>query len=158
MNDNMEPGDMMVIDDHINLMGSNPLVGPNLKEFGPRFPDMSNAYNKTLSDKLFETMTKHKVRVHRGVYCAVSGPTYETPAEIKYLKIIGGNAVGMSTAPEVIAANHMGLRVCAVSCITNKAAGLSKQKLSHDDVTETAKKVESLFSSFVTDFISNISP
>jgi purine-nucleoside phosphorylase len=157
MNENMESGDMMVIDDHINLMGSNPLTGPNLKQLGPRFPDMTEAYDKVLSNKLYETMNKHKIRTHRGVYCAVSGPTYETPAEIRYLKAIGGNAVGMSTAPEVIAANHLGLRVCAVSCITNKAAGLSKQKLSHDEVTETAKKVEVLFSAFVTDFISNIS-
>jgi purine-nucleoside phosphorylase len=152
----MNPGDFMILEDHINLMGANPLTGPNVSELGPRFPDMTEAYDKGLRQKLEIAMKKNSVVFHKGVYCAVSGPTYETPAEVRYLRLIGGSAVGMSTVPEVIAANHLGLKVCAVSCITNKAAGISSQKLSHNEVTDTAKKVESQFSGFVVDFITSL--
>jgi purine-nucleoside phosphorylase len=152
----MNPGDFMIIEDHINLMGVNPLTGPNTSELGPRFPDMTEAYDKGLRQQLEAAMKKNSVNYHKGIYCAVSGPTYETPAEVRYLRLIGGSAVGMSTVPEVIAANHLGLNVCAVSCITNKAAGISSQKLSHSEVTETAKKVETQFSSFVADFITSL--
>lgn len=154
--ENMQAGDFMIIEDHINLMGTNPLMGPNIKELGPRFPDMTEAYDKRLIALLEDLLLKQGICYHKGVYCGVSGPTYETPAEVRYLKLIGGKAVGMSTVPETIAANHLGLRVAALSCITNLAAGISVQKLSHEEVTETAKRVESQFSSLLTEFISQI--
>jgi purine-nucleoside phosphorylase len=149
----MKPGDFMIIEDHINLMGDNPLKGPNIAQLGPRFPDMSEAYDRKLNDKMAVVLEKHGVRYSRGIYCGVSGPTYETPAEVRYLQQMGGRAVGMSTVPESIAANHLGLRVCALSCITNPAAGISKQKLSHEEVTQTAKMVEDKFSAFLKDFV-----
>ncbi len=152
----MRPGDFMIIDDHINLMGDNPLKGPNIKEFGPRFPDMTEAYDRKLSTKMNEVLLAMKVKFYRGVYCGVSGPTYETPSEVRYLQMLGGKAVGMSTVPETIAANHLGLRVCALSCITNLAAGLSQNKLSHEEVTETARAVEAKFGQFLVDFISRV--
>ena len=152
----MLPGDFMIIDDHINLMGDNPLKGPNIKEFGPRFPDMTEAYDRKLATKMSDVLTAMSAKFFRGVYCGVSGPTYETPAEVRYLQLLGGKAVGMSTVPETIAANHLGLRVCALSCITNLAAGLSQNKLSHDEVTETARAVEAKFGKFLVDFISTI--
>jgi purine-nucleoside phosphorylase len=152
----MRPGDFMVIEDHINLMGDNPLKGPNIEEFGPRFPDMTEAYDRKLSAKMDEIFKKMETKFFRGVYCGVSGPTYETPAEVRYLQQLGGKAVGMSTVPETIAANHLGLRVCALSCITNLAAGLSQNKLSHEEVTETARAVESKFGQFLVEFISSL--
>ena len=154
--DTMQAGDFMIIEDHINLMGTNPLMGPNIKELGPRFPDMTEAYDRKLIQQMETVFQKYNTRYHKGVYCGVSGPTYETPAEVRYLKMIGGKAVGMSTVPESIAANHLGLRVAALSCITNLAAGISRQKLSHDEVTETAKKVEQQFTLFLRDFILGI--
>ncbi|MBX3039872.1 MAG: purine-nucleoside phosphorylase [Bdellovibrionaceae bacterium] len=152
----MQGGDFMIIEDHINLMGTNPLMGPNIKELGPRFPDMTEAYDRKLITKMEEIFHRHQVRYHKGVYCGVSGPTYETPAEVRYLKMIGGKAVGMSTVPEAIAANHLGLRVAALSCITNLAAGISRQKLSHDEVTQTAREVEQKFSTFLKEFVQEI--
>lgn len=156
LGDGMNAGDFMVIDDHINLMGANPLMGPNIKEFGPRFPDMTEAYDKKLSQKMVELLTEMKISHHRGVYGGLSGPTYETPSEVRYLKMIGCHAVGMSTVPENIAANHLGVRVCALSCITNLAAGISKNKLSHSEVTETAKRVEKDFATFLNRFIQQV--
>lgn len=156
LGDTMTAGDFMIIEDHINLMGNNPLMGPNIKELGPRFPDMTEAYDKKLIEQLEIVFQKQSTKYHKGIYCAVSGPTYETPAEVRYLKMIGGKAVGMSTVPEVIAANHLGLRVAALSCITNLAAGISRHKLSHTEVTETAKKVEQKFSSAMKEFIETI--
>lgn len=154
--DTMQAGDFMIIEDHINLMGMNPLMGPNIKELGPRFPDMTEAYDSKLIRLMEAVLQKQNTRYHKGVYCGVSGPTYETPAEVRYLKMIGGKAVGMSTVPEAIAANHLGLRVAALSCITNLAAGISRQKLSHQEVTETAKRVERSFTQFLKDFIAAI--
>jgi purine-nucleoside phosphorylase len=154
--ENMQAGDFMVIEDHINLMGTNPLMGPNIKELGPRFPDMTEAYDKRLIKIMEQVLQKQGTTYHKGIYCGVSGPTYETPAEVRYLKLIGGKAVGMSTVPESIAANHLGLRVAALSCITNLAAGISSQKLSHNEVTETAQRVEQHFSSFLREFIGAI--
>lgn len=154
----MEPGDLMIIDDHINLMGVNPLIGPNETQLGPRFPDMTEAYSKEFQIKLEQILTLNKIRFHRGVYCALTGPTYETPAEVRYLRMIGGSAVGMSTVPEVIVANHMGIKVCGLSCITNKGAGISNEKLSHAEVTETTRKVETQFTSVVKQFISSLTP
>jgi purine-nucleoside phosphorylase len=152
----MLPGDFMIIDDHINLMGDNPLKGPNIAQLGPRFPDMSEAYDHKLNDKMEEILRSKSIRHSRGIYCGVSGPTYETPAEVRFLQLIGGSAVGMSTVPETIAANHLGLRVCALSCITNPAAGISRHKLSHDEVTQTAKAVENKFCELLRDFTSSL--
>lgn len=154
--DGMQAGDFMIIEDHINLVGNNPLMGPNIKEFGPRFPDMTEAYDRKLVEKLEGIFKKKNIRYHKGVYGGVSGPTYETPAEIRYLKIIGCSAVGMSTVPETIAANHLGLKVAALSCITNLAAGISKNKLTHAEVTETAKRVEQDFSYVIKEFITQM--
>ncbi len=154
--DGMNPGDFMIIEDHINMMGTNPLMGPNIKELGPRFPDMTQAYDKELIELAEKIFRAQKVFFHKGTYIGVTGPTYETPSEIKMFKAIGGKAVGMSTVPEVIAANHMGLRVAALSCITNLAAGISANKLNHEEVTETAKRVEKTFCQFLDEFISKI--
>lgn len=154
--DTMQPGDFMIIEDHINLTGANPLMGPNIKELGPRFPDMTEAYDRKLISMMETIFQQLGFRYHKGVYCGVTGPTYETPAEVRYLKMIGGKAVGMSTVPEVIAANHLGLRVAALSCITNLAAGISTKKLSHEEVTDTAKKFEIQFTTFLKEFASQI--
>jgi purine-nucleoside phosphorylase len=156
ISDGMEAGDFMIISDHINLAGTNPLIGPNIKEFGPRFPDMTEAYDPKLTNLLESVMKKNKVRFHRGVYAGLTGPTYETPAEVRYLKIIGCSAVGMSTVSECIAANHMGLRVAAVSCISNLAAGIAKHKLTHTEVTETGKRVEKDFTRVIREFVTSI--
>lgn len=154
--DTMQAGDFMILEDHINLMGTNPLMGPNIKELGPRFPDMTEAYDKLLIQLMEEVLQSQSTRYHKGIYCGVSGPTYETPAEVRYLKMIGGKAVGMSTVPESIAANHLGLRVGAVSCITNLAAGISQKKLSHQEVTDTAKRVEQKFTTFLKEVVSRL--
>lgn len=153
---NMKPGDFMIVEDHINLMGNNPLMGPNISELGPRFPDMTQAYDLELREKLEKVLIEQKINYHKGIYCAVSGPTYETPAEVKFLTLIGGKVVGMSTVPEVIAANHLGLRVVALSCITNLASGMSKKRLSHNEVIQTAKTVEQDFSRILKNYISKI--
>jgi len=153
---NMKPGDFMIISDHINLTGNNPLIGPNIQELGLRFPDMSEPYDKSLSGRLSELLKQRNIRHSLGVYCGVSGPTYETAAEVRYLQTVGGHAVGMSTVPETIAAKHMGLRVCGISCITNLATGLTANKVTHEEVKDVAKKVEFQFSNFLTAFISGL--
>jgi purine-nucleoside phosphorylase len=145
----MKPGDFMIIEDHINLMGDNPLRGQDVKNLGPRFPDLTEAYDKGIRKVMADVMEELSLRYSSGVYCGVSGPTYETPAEVRFLQKIGGKAVGMSTVPESIAANHMGLRVGALSCITNAAAGISPKKLTHQEVTEMAKSVEKSFCDFL---------
>lgn len=152
----MNSGDFMVITDHINMMGNNPLMGPNIKNLGPRFPDMTEAYDKKLTEKMLDVLNELKIPHWQGIYCGVSGPTYETPAEVRFLQNIGGKAVGMSTVPESIAANHLGLRVCAVSCITNPAAGLHSSKLTHEEVTEIAKSVEKQFCDFFEKFVEKL--
>ena len=152
----MNPGDFMVITDHINMMGNNPLMGPNIKNLGPRFPDMTEAYDKKLTEQMLGILKDLKIPHWQGIYCGVSGPTYETPAEVRFLQNIGGKAVGMSTVPESIAANHLGLRVCAVSCITNPAAGLHSSKLTHEEVTEIAKSVEQQFCDFFDKFVEKL--
>lgn len=140
-----QPGNLMLIKDHINLLGTNPLIGPNIEQLGVRFPDMSEAYNHDLRELAALTAKDLKIHIQKGIYAAVTGPSYETPAEIRYLRIIGADAVGMSTVPEVIAANHMGIKVLGISCITNMAAGVLPEKLSHDDVVATANMVKSTF-------------
>ena len=141
VNVSYQPGDMMVIEDHINLMGDNPLIGPNDEGLGLRFFDMSEAYDQELAGIAERACQAAGVPVRRGVYIAFSGPSYETPAEIRMSRTLGADAVGMSTVPEVIAARHLGLRVLGLSCITNKAAGVIKKKLDHLEVLEVGETV-----------------
>jgi purine-nucleoside phosphorylase len=156
INSNYHPGDLVAITDHINLSGRNPLVGPNISEFGPRFPDMSSAYDPELIELIQKVGLNHKVNIKTGVYCSVLGPTYETPAEIRMLRTIGGDMVGMSTVPEVIIANHMGIKVVGVACITNYAAGIKKEKLSHSDVKLVAEKAMVGFATILTETIGEL--
>jgi purine-nucleoside phosphorylase len=135
----------MAIDDHINLTGENPLVGPNDERFGPRFPDMTEVYSRRLRAIADEVSAAEGVPVAHGVYAGLHGPSYETPAEIRYLRTIGADAVGMSTVPEAIVARHMGLEVLGVSCITNMAAGVLPEPLRHEEVMETAARVRGQF-------------
>jgi len=143
-------GDLMLIRDHLNLMGVNPLHGENDERLGPRFPDMSLVYDAELREIVADDMKRMKIAVKSGVYAALSGPSYETPAEIQMLARLGADAVGMSTVPEAIAARHMGARVVAISCISNLAAGISKRPLSHEEVTATADRVKGLFSALLS--------
>lgn len=156
VNAEFNPGDLMLISDHINLSGRNPLMGKNLDEFGPRFPDMSNAYDKHLRNKVKEIAKSINVTLQEGVYAMFSGPTYETPAEVRMARILGGDAVGMSTVPEVVVANHCGLKVIGVSCMTNMAAGILDQPLCHEEVMETSNKVKETFIKLMTNIIKNI--
>ena len=142
LNPDFEIGDLMVINDHINLFPSNPLIGPNINELGPRFPDMSEAYKKSFIKSAFSIAQKNHIKLHQGVYVGLSGPTFETPAEYKYLRIIGGDAVGMSTVPEVIAARHMNINVFGISVITDLGIEGSIEMVSHDHVIQNAKKNE----------------
>jgi purine-nucleoside phosphorylase len=138
-------GALVVLSDHINLQGDNPLVGPNDDRFGVRFPDMTHAYDKTYRAAAREEAGKLGMTLHEGVYAALLGPSYETPAEIRYLRTIGADLVGMSTVCEVIAARHMGIKVLAISCVTNMAAGILDQPLSHQEVMETGERVKTSF-------------
>jgi purine-nucleoside phosphorylase len=135
----------MIIDDHINLLGSNPLLGFNDERFGPRFPDMSEVYSRRLRTIADTAARARGIPVSHGVYVAVHGPSYETPAEIRFLRTIGADAVGMSTVPEALAARHMGIEVLGLSCITNMAAGVLPQPLNHEEVLETARRVRDAF-------------
>jgi purine-nucleoside phosphorylase len=140
VNVNYKPGELMIIEDHINATGGNPLVGPNEDELGPRFLDMSEAYDRKLIEIAERACWKAGVTVRRGVYIGVGGPAYETPAEIRMARTLGADAVGMSTVPEVIAARHMGIRVLGMSCITNMAAGVLRKKLDHREVLEIGER------------------
>jgi purine-nucleoside phosphorylase len=156
VNTSYTPGDLMIISDHINLMGVNPLRGPNIDDFGVRFPDMSDAYSEELRGIAHEVAGQLGVDVKEGVYLALSGPTYETPAEIRAFRVLGADAVGMSTAPEVIAMAHMQIPVLGISCITNMAAGVIKQKLTHQEVMDTTARVEKQFTSLVLALIERL--
>jgi purine-nucleoside phosphorylase len=145
VNTGFAAGALMVIDDHINLMGGNPLVGTNDDRFGPRFPDMSEVYSARLRTIADQAAREMRLPLPHGIYVALLGPSYETPAEIRYLRTIGGDAVGMSTVPEVCVARHMGARVIGISCITNQAAGITGAALSHGEVTDTATRVRAKF-------------
>lgn len=142
-------GALVLISDHINLQGSNPLVGPNDDELGPRFPDMSEAYTAPCRDAAKRIASRLKLPLFEGIYAAVLGPSYETPAEIRYLRTIGADLVGMSTVPEVIAANHVGMRTLAISCVTNMAAGILQQKIDHEEVLETGRRVRGTLTLFL---------
>jgi purine-nucleoside phosphorylase len=145
INLNYQQGALVLIRDHINLQGTNPLVGPNDDRFGVRFPDMTRAYPKSYRELAREEAAKLGMTLHEGVYAALLGPSYETPAEIKYLRTIGADLVGMSTAFEVIAARHMEIKALAISCVTNMAAGIVDQPLSHQEVMETGERVKASF-------------
>lgn len=156
VNENFNAGDFMLITDHIASMVPSPLIGENIDELGPRFPDLSNCYDKELREIIKDTAIKQSIPLQQGVYCQFTGPAFETPHEVKMAKIIGGDAVGMSTAVEAIAANHMGLKVCGISCISNLAAGISQVALSHQDVFDTANKVAPMFRKLVKESVSQI--
>jgi len=151
-----KPGTLMLMDDHINLLGSNPLVGPNDDRFGPRFPDMTEVYSRRLRNLAVEAAASLGQPLARGVYVALHGPSYETPAEIRFLRTIGADAVGMSTVPEAIVARHMGLEVLGISCITNPAAGVLPQPLVHDEVMEVANRVRAEFSALLEAIIERV--
>jgi purine-nucleoside phosphorylase len=145
INVQLTQGALMVISDHLNLMGVNPLRGPNDERFGPRFPDMSAVYSPELQELVVEEAKSIGVEVRRGIYGALSGPSYETPAEIHLLRGLGADAVGMSTVPEAIVARHMGLEVLGISCITNMAAGISDEPINHEEVMATGDRVRGTF-------------
>ena len=149
-------GALMVIDDHINLLGTNPLIGPNEDRFGRRFPDMSEVYSKRLRGLADEVAGAQGLSLGHGIYVAVHGPSYETPAEIRFLRAIGADAVGMSTVPEAIAARHMGVEVLGISCITNAAAGVLPQPLNHDEVMEVARRVRGAFAALLEGIIGRL--
>lgn len=156
VNTAFSPGALMIIDDHINLLGANPLAGENDDRFGPRFPDMTEVYSTRLRRIAGEAAAAKGFAVTHGVYAALLGPSYETPAEIRYLRTIGANAVGMSTVPEALAARHMGLEVLGLSCITNMAAGVLPEALSHDDVLETTRRVRGTFTTLLGGIIERL--
>jgi purine-nucleoside phosphorylase len=156
LNPDFQPGELMLITDHINLMSDSPLCGENTLEFGPRFPDMTEAYDKELRTLALGAAKKTNSTLHQGVYAGMKGPAYETPAEVRMLRTIGADATGMSTVPEVIAAVHMGLRVLGISCITNLAAGINKEKLNHNEVIENSSKSMSAFRPIMNEILSNI--
>ena len=154
----MPPGSLMLIKDHINWSGFNPLIGPNNEFYGPRFSDMSDAYSQHYRKQFMKLANENNQKLFEGIYCMYSGPNFETPAEINALQVIGGNAVGMSTVPEVIVANHCGLHVIALSIITNYAAGLSSSKLSHEETLEQASLTEKKVLKLIKNFISFLKP
>jgi purine-nucleoside phosphorylase len=156
INTSFESGALMVIDDHINLFGTNPLIGPNDDRFGPRFPDMTDAYSKRLRALADTVAAERGIGLSHGIYAALHGPSYETPAEIRFLRIIGADAVGMSTAPETIVARHMGIEVLALSCITNMAAGVLDAPLNHAEVMSTATRVKDQFIALVEGAIARL--
>ena len=145
VNLSFHPGDLMLISDHINFSGANPLIGPNLDAFGPRFPDMSDLYTASLRAAIKEKAAQAGIGLREGVYAMYSGPNYETPAEIRMFRTLGADTVGMSTVPEALVAGHCGMQVVGISCVTNMAAGVLPVKLSHAEVTETANRVGKTF-------------
>ncbi|WP_422444766.1 purine-nucleoside phosphorylase [Thermoanaerobacterium sp. DL9XJH110] len=155
INPDLKPGDLMVIKDHINLSGENPAAGDEIPELGPRFFDMTFAYDRELINRARQVFTKNNTEYKEGVYAYLKGPSYETPAEIRMLKILGADAVGMSTVPEVIAARQMGIRVFGLSCITNMAAGISQSPLSHQEVLDISRRAGQKFIEIITDMVSS---
>ena len=156
VNPSFRPGDFMLITDHITTAVPSPLIGPNIEELGTRFPDMSEVYSRRLREVIRASAEKCGIGLQEGVYVQFTGPAYETPAEVRMAAIWGGDAVGMSTACEAMAARHMGIEVCGISCITNMAAGISKQELNHKEVQETADRVAKSFKKLVTEIIAGM--
>lgn len=153
LGDGFAAGDLMLITDHVSIFAPNPLKGANIDELGPRFPDMSEVYSRDLQDIIRGVARENGIRLQEGVYCQLTGPSFESPAEIRLLKGLGVSAVGMSTVNEAIAANHMGMKICGVSCISNLAAGISDVPLCHEEVQEAADKAAPLFTKLVTESI-----
>lgn len=149
-------GDFMVINDYLSFFAESVLRGKNLEEFGDRFPDMSETFDKDLSKKLKDVINKHTGRAQEGIYAYMKGPTFETPAEIRALRTLGADTVGMSTVPEAVVANHCGIKVSAISCVTNMAAGILNQKLSHEEVKETAERVQMTFKEIIKEYIKEL--
>jgi purine-nucleoside phosphorylase len=152
----LSQGALMVISDHLNLMGVNPLRGINDERFGPRFPDMSEVYSRELQEAVIEEAVEMGLDLRRGIYGALPGPSYETPAEIHMLRTFGADAVGMSTVPEAIVARQMGMEVLGISCITNMAAGISDQPINHEEVIETGQRVRAMFTQLLRQLISRL--
>ena len=156
LNTDFKPGDLMMITDHIACFAPNPLLGPNVDELVKRFPDLSNVYDEALQDIIRHTAEECGLEIKEGVYTYLTGPSYESPADIRMLRVLGADAVGMSTVPEAIAANHMGMKICGISCITNMAAGILKQPLDHKEVQETADKAAQSFQKLVTEVVKKV--
>lgn len=156
LNPNFSAGDIMIITDHINFMGTNPLIGPNLEDFGPRFPDMSEVYDKGLVELLERTASAQGIKVHKGVYGAVSGPNYSTKAELSMMIKLGADTIGMSTVPEAIAARHCGLKVAGVSCITDMAIPDTMTSPTHEEIVKVAESIKPRFVSLVKEFIKEV--
>lgn len=156
VNYNYKPGDFMLISDHITTAIPSPLIGENMEELGARFPDMSDVYNHQLRTQIKQVARRENINLQEGVYMQFTGPAYETPTEVRMCRTLGGDAAGMSTACEAVAANHMGLRIAGISCITNLASGMSNTKLSHVEVQETADRVAKDFKRFVTAIVKEL--
>ncbi|PIK16519.1 purine-nucleoside phosphorylase [Halobacteriovorax sp. JY17] len=156
INTNYKSGDLVIIEDHINMTGKNPLLGPNIKEMGPRFPDMTKAYHPELREIIQASATDLGYTMQTGIYAGVLGPTYETPAEVRMLRILGADVVGMSTVPECIAANHIGMKVCGVSCVTNMASGIENVELKHEDIKDEALRVMEKFTKILKETVKRI--
>ena len=156
INTSYQPGDLMIINDHINTTARNPLIGLNIDELGPRFPDASNIYTKKLVQLAHEIAENEHMKLQEGVYAWWTGPSYETPAEIRMLRILGADAVGMSTVPEALVASHMQMDVLGISCLTNMASGILDQKLSHQEVLDVAKSVNIKFKHLISEIITKI--
>lgn len=156
VNTHFSPGDLMLIQDHLNMTGRNPLIGPNDQQLGVRFPDMSEAYSKELFGIAEQVAREQGIPIQKGVYAGLTGPSYETPAEIRMLRTLGADAVGMSTVPEVIVARHSGMKVLGISCISNMAAGILPQPLSHEEVMETAENAKEKFLGLVQGIIEKL--
>ena len=150
------PGDLMLITDHINFMGTNPLIGKNDETLGTRFPDMSEVYSKELIQTAEAIAKKLNINYQKGVYAATTGPSYETPSEVKMFRMLGANAVGMSTAPEAIVANYCGLKILGISCLTNYASGVSETPLNHQEVIDTANRVKESFKNLLSEILKSI--
>jgi purine-nucleoside phosphorylase len=158
LNNAFEQGSLVCISDHLNLMGTNPLLGRNDPRFGPRFPDMTEVYDREYQDAAIGEAHAMGLELRRGIYAALAGPSYETPAEIRMLRLLGADAVGMSTVPEAIVARHMGLRVLGLSCITNMAAGVLDKPINHEEVIETGERVHETFAELLRRVIPKLQP
>lgn len=153
INENFYPGSLMLLNDHVSLFAPNPLIGENIEELGTRFPDMSTVYDKDLQEILRTTAKENGIQLFEGVYAQLTGPSFESPAEIRMLGKLGVDAVGMSTVVEAIVANHMGMKICCVSCISNLAAGISKNALTHEEVQEAADQAAPNFTKLVSEAV-----
>ncbi|MBR4966222.1 MAG: purine-nucleoside phosphorylase [Lachnospiraceae bacterium] len=153
INPSFSAGDFMLIRDHIAAFAPNPLIGPNIDELGVRFPDMTHVYDVDLQECIKAAASEQNIKIQEGVYIQLTGPSFESPADIKMLRVLGGDAVGMSTVVEAIAANHCGMKICGISCVCNLAAGMTENPLTHDEVQEAANKAAPLFKTLVTESV-----